>query len=518
MNLDNIRVEIRPRSPFEAIDLGFVMARQWFMPLWLMWIAIALPFSLLAHLILFKHLIIAGILIWWLKPVYEKPLVFWLSRALFNERSGYKDIVRQYFKIIKPRLFADLTYLRFTPNRSFMMPVAILENLKGKEYSIRTKVLGRNQSAGIGLTFICIVFDVILNFSMLVIIFFILPEELRWISFGDFIYSKGTIATVLGSFVSILAMSIIAPFYVAAGFCLYINRRTELEAWDIEISFKRLMARKAEKRKTEARRIRAINKAANKTISMTLGLIFLITSSFIIFSNSVHADSNISISKKEASLVINKVLEHDDFGKRKTETAWKLKEFDKIDFDFDLPQWLKNFLESFGETFKWTRKIPEFAGILLEILAWILGGLIVIFILYKIGQNKQWFQYYRARPKKQPEAPSKLFGLDVSERSLPDDIINKVREFLKNNEIREALSLLYRGALVKLINDFNIQIPASATESECISLVKSKREKREISFFQTLTLIWLAMAYGHITPEKQTIEEVCQNWQIIYGK
>ncbi|MCK5349026.1 MAG: hypothetical protein KAJ25_06530, partial [Desulfobacula sp.] len=89
MNFDNVRVEIRPRSPFEAIDLGFVMARQWFLPLWLMWIAVAFPLYISAHLILFKHLVIASVLIWWLKPVYEKPLVFWLSRAFFNEKTSY---------------------------------------------------------------------------------------------------------------------------------------------------------------------------------------------------------------------------------------------------------------------------------------------------------------------------------------------------------------------------------------------------------------------------------------------
>ena len=38
----------------------------------------------------------------------------------------------------------------------------------------------------------------------------------------------------------LLALSIVAPFYVAGGFALYLTRRTELEAWDIEISFRRI--------------------------------------------------------------------------------------------------------------------------------------------------------------------------------------------------------------------------------------------------------------------------------------
>ena len=32
------------------------------------------------------------------------------------------------------------------------------------------------------------------------------------------------------------------PFYVAAGFGIYLNRRAELEAWDIEQEFRRAFA------------------------------------------------------------------------------------------------------------------------------------------------------------------------------------------------------------------------------------------------------------------------------------
>ena len=32
------------------------------------------------------------------------------------------------------------------------------------------------------------------------------------------------------------------PFYVAAGFAMYLTRRTELEAWDIEQEFRRAFA------------------------------------------------------------------------------------------------------------------------------------------------------------------------------------------------------------------------------------------------------------------------------------
>ena len=43
----------------------------------------------------------------------------------------------------------------------------------------------------------------------------------------------------------IVVTLIIEPFYIAANFALYINRRTQLEAWDIELSFRKMAIRLA---------------------------------------------------------------------------------------------------------------------------------------------------------------------------------------------------------------------------------------------------------------------------------
>jgi hypothetical protein len=36
-----------------------------------------------------------------------------------------------------------------------------------------------------------------------------------------------------------ITIAFVEPFYVASGFALYLNRRAELEAWDIEQEFRR---------------------------------------------------------------------------------------------------------------------------------------------------------------------------------------------------------------------------------------------------------------------------------------
>src|SRR5207342_1489924 len=40
-----------------------------------------------------------------------------------------------------------------------------------------------------------------------------------------------------------VASTALEPFYVGAGFGLYLNRRTQLEAWDVELAFRRLRER-----------------------------------------------------------------------------------------------------------------------------------------------------------------------------------------------------------------------------------------------------------------------------------
>ncbi len=46
----------------------------------------------------------------------------------------------------------------------------------------------------------------------------------------------------LSSLAYMLAVLFLEPFYAAAGFGMYLNRRAELEAWDIEQEFRRAFA------------------------------------------------------------------------------------------------------------------------------------------------------------------------------------------------------------------------------------------------------------------------------------
>ena len=53
---------------------------------------------------------------------------------------------------------------------------------------------------------------------------------------------RATGAELAYAFAYAAVVAFLEPFYVAAGFGMYLNRRVELEAWDIEQEFRRAFA------------------------------------------------------------------------------------------------------------------------------------------------------------------------------------------------------------------------------------------------------------------------------------
>jgi hypothetical protein len=88
----------------------------------------------------------------------------------------------------------------------------------------------------------------ILLFGTLGLLFMMLPSEIAPARLDAFfgLFTADKMPTWLEAafcLLYLLVISIVEPFYVAAGFSLYLNRRTELEGWDIELGFRTLAAR-----------------------------------------------------------------------------------------------------------------------------------------------------------------------------------------------------------------------------------------------------------------------------------
>jgi hypothetical protein len=179
--------------------------------------------------------------------------------------------------------------------------------------------------------------------------------------------------------------------------------------------------------------------------------------------------------------------------------------------DEDLLDAIETILEIIGGWLKGTASA-------LEILLWTLGLGLIAFLIYHLTRNSAWMEtVLGANRSPRRELPSQLFGLDVTPDSLPADIAAEALQLLRSGKLRPALSLLYRGALVRLITEHQLDIPGSATEGECLQLVQQTRGGSEADFFARLTRLWLTTAYAHIQPAARQVEQLCLDWQQVYG-
>ncbi len=114
--------------------------------------------------------------------------------------------------------------------------------------------------------------------------------------------------------------------------------------------------------------------------------------------------------------------------------------------------------------------------------------------------------------------PLTLAGMDIRPESLPQDIVTEARRSFSLGEARIALSLLYRGMLSHLVHKECLQIPASATEGECLQLASQLQQPSKYAYLQQLTQAWQEMAYAHRPPDPEEAERICQEWRGVYGE
>jgi hypothetical protein len=105
-----------------------------------------------------------------------------------------------------------------------------------------------------------------------------------------------------------------------------------------------------------------------------------------------------------------------------------------------------------------------------------------------------------------------LFGLDVTPESLPEDVPAQVMLLWERGANREALSLLYRASLSRLIDRYQLAFHASHTEAECASLVREHGIESISRYFWELTQVWRRLAYGHRLPPGDTVRNLCAGW------
>jgi hypothetical protein len=248
MRLNEASVAIRPRSPWEAIDLGLLLAGRHRRLLLGSWALVTLPLYTLLTLLLWQHPTAVFVVVWWLKPAFDRLPLHILSKALFEQPPSITAAVRQWVRVLRPQLLASLTWRRFSLSRSFTLPVQQLEGLDGQARLQRMAVLRRgNQGAARWLTTVGVHLEMLLVLGFSTLLYMLTPSALEdqwdWQRLMAAAQADWLWLEHLNNLFYVLVLLVWEPLYVACGFTLYLNRRTVLEAWDIELQFRRLAQR-----------------------------------------------------------------------------------------------------------------------------------------------------------------------------------------------------------------------------------------------------------------------------------
>ena len=244
MNPNKLQIGASVRSGWQAIDLGFLMARAWWRPLFFVGAVPPVLLFISLLIVLSDHPYWAGFIIWWLKPFWERLPLFFGSRRVFGEESSPSEILRQSKSLFLKDALPWLLWRRLSFQRAFNAPVTVLEGQTGKARRDRLNVLrGKYSDIALSNQIVSFCFEWIFCFGIATLMLFFIPDD-----FGFDAYDTVEELTLAGQwFYTVcwfIAMILVMPFHTMAGFALYLNRRIELEAWDIEITFRNLARRK----------------------------------------------------------------------------------------------------------------------------------------------------------------------------------------------------------------------------------------------------------------------------------
>ncbi|HEX6164933.1 MAG TPA: hypothetical protein VFZ31_16315 [Vicinamibacterales bacterium] len=243
MLVDALAVRLRPRTPNEAIDLGVRLCQSAAPAVYRCYFVAFLPVIALA--LASTELIgwMATMIIWWMKPWLDRTILFVLSRAAFGQPTSVGDLWRSQWRVWWQPILFTLTVRRLSLWRSLTEPVYLLEDGPAIGSGSRiTQIRNRVAGAAFMMTQAFVAAEIAIFVALFSLFWWFAPTGMQM---DLSVLLSDEIPALLGAayFTAYaIAVFVIEPFYVAAGFAMYLNRRAELEAWDIEQELKRAFA------------------------------------------------------------------------------------------------------------------------------------------------------------------------------------------------------------------------------------------------------------------------------------
>ena len=472
--LERLQIRLRLRGAWEAVDLGHALLRAHGRAVYSLWLAAYAPAAALLFWAFWDRAWIAFLLMWWLKPAFDRFALHMLAKATFGDRPGIFASLRDLKAIFRRGAFASLLWRRLSLQRAFTLPIWQLEGQGGSGFRGRAPVLLR-RARGPAQLLTVVSFLLMLAFSLALggAVLYLAPQGL-WERVGDRLFGDGGKPGPFVFLIPVVATAILEPFYVAGGFGLYLNRRVQLEAWDLDLAFRKLAAR--------------LRAGLGRSVAMIL------LAAGLLAGPALRAQAPATRPKAE----LKEVLKAPEFQTWSQERTWHWKDAQETQNTRPARQIPAGFFKAIGLALKWLIIVAAVAGV-----AWFLWRFLL--------QPRSGWRLADERA----DAPEDLFGLDIRPGSLPKDVAGAALALWRSGERRAALSLLYRGALARLVHERGLEVAAGATEGDCLRAASPVLDAEAGGYFRGLTGAWQALAYAHQEPSDG--EALCAGWRRHFG-
>jgi hypothetical protein len=500
MRIEALTVALRPRTAWEAVELGMALVRRHAAAIWAPWLILTLPVLVLVNLLAWSidAIWLAALAMWWLKPLFDRIALYVLAHAVFGDvPTTRRTLLAQRHWGLR-WMPAYLTWRRLGPVRSLYLPVDLLEGGQGDDARHRRRALGAPvYGVGVLLTVACVHFEFVLNLGTLALAMLFIPaeylmESARWA--WSALTQQPVWLQFAGNAVAWLATTLVEPFFVGAGFGLYLNRRTEIEGWDIEIVLRRLRSRlgkaatplllalalcgvagpgRAQDAQPAPRPALEKEHTDIRARPPTLPHVF----------GTPLADD---LRLREA---VKRAYADPTVSPKRKVVHWQPRDKAKPAKPGDMSalRWLASLVAAIGEYGLWL----------------LFGALALVLLL----TSPRWMRWLRDASAREDSQPDEIRTTPTAESdAMPEDLPSAIRRLWHAGRERDALALMYRGSVEAMARRAQVVLVPGATEAECLRASRKLALADDREAFAQAVRTWQFAAYAHGLPATADFE------------
>jgi hypothetical protein len=535
VRIDQLNVNLRARSEWEAMELGTALVRRHARAIWLPLVCVSLPLFVLFNAAAWWADAFgwAWIAMWWIKPLTDRIALYVISRGVFGDEPRPLQTLRAQRSWGWTGFWGYLGWRRFSPFRALLMPVNLLEGSDAQQRGVRRRaVLGGAFGPALLLTTVCIAFELVIVSGCIAAIFLFVPFDLlsdSWRAAWEMVSETMPPWAKLGVNAFFwLAATLIGPFYAGAGFALYLNRRTEMEAWDVEIAFRRLRERLQQAAPLlvlalvlcwPMAAVRAAEPGAAPSCSVPQGAFDEDGEAYSDEDDSEDTPAVPADDPSNTPAVIFGGTAPDTAGFR--QAVQRGYEDPLVSPTRQVRRWERTLTDAEKEAEKKERKLdkngnvrPKGPLLPAQIAEWVLWGFVGLLVVLLVATAPRWVRWLRGTGVRRSTAMDPVLEEAVElPEVIPPDPAARARDLWQQGRPRQALALLYRASVESMSERAEVVLPPGATEAQCLRASRRMPQEADRTLFAQVVRVWQYAAYAGRLPEPEDFETLATTLQ-----